>query len=63
MMIGTSYFVSKQAALKYYAYERATMVDINRKIDEGLIHIGKPELKPGQILSIIDDGTRYAVQE
>jgi hypothetical protein len=62
MTTGTSHFVSKAAALRYFAYENATMASIERKIAEGSIHIGKPELKPGQRLRVIDGGTRYAVE-
>jgi hypothetical protein len=61
--VGTSHFVSKAAAVRYYAYEHATEADIDRKLAEGLIHIGKPELKPGQRLSTIDNGTRYAIED
>ena len=60
---GTSHFVSYNSALRYFAYENATDTDIDRKIAEGLIQIGKPALKPGQKLSIIDDGTRYAIED
>lgn len=63
MQIGTSYFVSKSAALRYYAYEGATESSIERKLAEGLIHIGKPPLKPGERLLVIDDGTRYAIDD
>jgi hypothetical protein len=60
---GTSHFVSKSAARRYYAYEDAKAADIDRKISEGLIHIGKPALKQGQRLTLIDGGTRYAIVE
>lgn len=63
MRVGTSYFVSKAHAIRYYAYENATDATIERKLAEGLIHIGKPELKPGHRLTVIDDGTRYAIEE
>jgi hypothetical protein len=63
VQIGTSYFITKFAALEYYAYEAATSQDIDRKIAEGLIHIGEPPLKPGQRLTLVDDGLRYGVIE
>lgn len=63
MRIGASYFVSKAAAVRYYAYEGATEATIDRKLAEGLIHIGKPALQPGQRLTTIDNGTRYAVED
>lgn len=58
---GTSYFTNKEMAKRYYAYEAATEADIDRKLEEGLIHIGKPELKPGELLTTIDNYARYAV--
>lgn len=63
MKIGTSYFTSKPAAVLYYEYENASEADIDRKIEEGLIHIGKPPLKPGEILSTIDNYARYATEK
>lgn len=63
MKIGTSYFTSKPAAVLYYAYENATEADIDRKVAEGLIHIGKPPLKPGELLSTIDNHARYATEK
>jgi hypothetical protein len=66
--IGTSYFVSDLAAVEYYrAYENGNTIraaiSVGRKLESGQIHIGKPELKPGQKLSLIDNGTRYMIEE
>lgn len=64
---GTSHFVSHSAAVRYYRdYEGSTAEArkaVDRKLREGEIHIGKPVLKPGQRLSMIDSGTRYAIHE
>lgn len=61
---GTAYFVSREAAVKYYAnYEHDPDHAVTYKLREQSIHIGKPDLKPGQVLSIIDGGLRYAVTE
>lgn len=65
---GTSYFVSKNAAVLYYMpYEGSDWNDaltaVENKLDAGEIHIGKPELKEGQRLVVIDEGTRYAIEE
>lgn len=61
---GTAHFVSHEAAVSYYdAYEDDPARAVETKLREGSIHIGKPELKPGQTLSVIDDGTRYAITE
>jgi len=65
MRVGTSYFVSKTKAIRYYRdYEgEQAKRAVERKIEAGEIHIGKPDLKPGQRLSIIDSGTRYAIED
>jgi len=65
MTYGTSYFVSHAAAVRYYrAYEGAgAKRAVERKLSEGSIHIGKPALKPGEVLSVIDNGTRYQIRE
>lgn len=69
MRIGTSHFVSRLKAIRYYSdyevfggvHNAANLVDC--KIAEGDIHIGAPSLKPGQRLTVIDNGTRYAIEE
>lgn len=65
MRIGTSYFVSRHSALRYYASQEvdATLAMIDRKIADGEIHIGKPDIGPWQRLVVIDHGTRYAIEE
>lgn len=67
VITGTSYFVSRSAAIEYYGYEggtyRALGIAVDRKIAEGAIHIGKPEIKKGQKLILIDGGTRYAIED
>lgn len=63
LTIGTSYFVSKMHALRYYDHEGATLNDIAIKEAEGLIHIGKPPIRPGDRLVLLDDGARYGIEE
>lgn len=64
MSYGTCYFVSREAAIKYYReYEHDPARAVAIKLSEGSIQIGKPILRAGQTLVIIDDGTRYAVEE
>jgi hypothetical protein len=69
MRYGTSHFVSKDSAMRYYAYENPSASyserrnAIERRLAEGAIHIGEPTLKPGERLLVIDDGTRYAIAE
>lgn len=63
MKTGTSHFVNKPAAVRYYRnYEYPNAVKaVERKIAEGEIHIGQPTLKPGETLNVIDNGTRYQI--
>lgn len=69
MKTGTCYFPSYGAAMRYYrpyyAYihkytrTRALRRGIDQKLNSGEIHIGKPDLKPGETLSIEDN--RYHI--
>ena len=72
--IGTSYFPFKEAAIDYYRphgytrMEGKVQVDdtenaVNRKIEEGLIHIGKPPLKDNETLKVVNEhpGFRYYI--
>jgi hypothetical protein len=65
MATGTAHFVSIDKAAQYYRdYDHNDgYATVRRKLKEQSIHIGKPELKPGQKLHIIDNGTRYAIEE
>lgn len=64
MRFGTSYFVSRHAAERYYsAYEDDAPRAVARKLAAGEIHIGKPSLKPGQRLSVIPGEGRYQIEE
>ena len=61
MIVGTSYFVSFDAACRYYARQHETATQVAAKLAEGLINIGRPPLKPNQHTCLLDGGTRYAV--
>ncbi len=65
MRYGTSYFVSRAAAIRYYRdYGYDNVADaVARKLREGEIHIGKPPLKAGQRLGVTDGGKRYEIIE
>lgn len=60
---GTAHFVSRAAAISYYAEYGNDVAEIDRKLAEGEIHIGKPSTKPGERLSLIDEGRRYAIHD
>ena len=65
IVTGTSYFPSRDHAARYYKpYAKIENPDhwltelsqlVNRKIEAGEIHIGKPELKPGQRAFVQDN--------
>lgn len=61
MTYGTSNFVSLSAAVRYYKDYGYDKADVQRKIREGEIHIGKPSLKPGERLGLTDGGKRYTI--
>ena len=65
MRWGTSFFVSRAAAVRYYrAYEgKDAEKAVARKLREGEIHLGVPHTKVGERLHIIDGGTRYEIEE
>lgn len=63
MIYGTSHFVSMWHAGRYYAAYGWNMPDVEYKLAQGQIHIGKPALKPGEVLTVIDGGARYAITD
>lgn len=65
MTYGTSHFVSKQAAVRYYrpyGYSQTERA-VERKIAEGEIHIGEPTLKANQSTYVDADEGRYFIEE
>lgn len=63
MRYGTSYFPSIEHAQRYYKPYGFDAAAVDRKLAEGEIHIGEPPLKAGQSLYLIDNFTRYAIDE
>lgn len=67
IFVGTSHFVSKSAAMRYYKdYNPGNTREdmrriVDRKLSEGDIHIGPPALAANEVLSTIDGNTRYAI--
>ena len=60
--IGTSYFVSREAAFAHYALQGEDESFVSDRIADGVIKIGKPAILTGERLLIIDDGRRYAIE-
>lgn len=61
-VIGTCYFVSLAAAVRYYHdYEHDAESAVKKKLAEGSIHVGKPALKIGQTLKLNTEEGRYFI--
>ena len=62
---GTAHFVSKAKAVQYYRdYEGNNAKEaVERKLAAREIAIGPPALPANGRLLIIDNGTRYAIEE
>ena len=60
---GTSHFESRAAAIRYYRPYGYTAASVERKIVEGEIHIGPPEAKPGQTVTLNREEGRYFIEE
>ena len=64
MRTGTSYFPNIEAAEKYYAdYEDEPTIVVQVKLEEGLINIGIPPVKPGQKAILDKEEQRYFIEE
>lgn len=62
-IIGTSHFINRLAAISYYeAYEEDALQAVARKIGAGEIHIGPPQVRPGETLKVNREEGRYFIQ-
>jgi hypothetical protein len=59
LKIGTAHFISRAAANRYYRDYGYSPRDVERKLAEGEIHIGRPVPKAGQSVGVIPDEGRY----
>lgn len=59
---GTSYFVNFASAVRYYKPYGYDKQGVHGLKVAGLIHLGKPELKEGEKLILLDDNTRYGIK-
>ena len=60
MIIGTAYFPTLIAAIRYYR-PHYNIEEVQRKVKDGEIIIGKPKIKDGEKLILLDDRTRYGI--
>jgi hypothetical protein len=61
-IVGTSHFVSRKAAIRYYRdyHYPNTEAAVDRKLADGEISLGKPETKPDEDLFVREG--RYHIQ-
>ncbi|WP_018609546.1 hypothetical protein [Uliginosibacterium gangwonense] len=57
--VGTSHFVSQDAAIKYYSEQFVDEAGVKQKLEAGEIHIGAPHTEQGQIAKLDMDGRYY----
>lgn len=62
MNIGTCYFPSRNSAIHYYKSQLFDAIEVDRKIAEGEIIIGKPPVNRDQFLLVNKEG-RYVLCE
>lgn len=60
---GTPNFVSGRAAIKYYKSQGADSAEVKRKIKDGEIFIGKPEVPEGMKLMVNKEEGRYILSD
>lgn len=61
-ILGTHYFVSEAAALRYYADYGETYSSVRRMMCDGDIALGEPPVLAGGRLVLIDGETRYGIE-
>jgi hypothetical protein len=62
IIIGTAYFRSRAAAVRYYARQHVDAVNVDRKITAREIHIGKPPVLAGDKVTLIPGEGRYQIE-
>lgn len=62
IVTGTCHFVSRRAAITYYARQGDDADEVRKKLDEGAIHLGPPNVKPHQKWRVNHQG-RYEITE
>lgn len=59
---GTSYFPTKATADDYYRPYGFDAAGVQRKIDEGEIHLGLPPVAEGERIVMVDEDLRYGIR-
>lgn len=58
---GTNHFTATRCALAYYRGQGYDAEEVQEKLEDGEIVIGRPQAKPGQSVKIDSDG-RYWIE-
>lgn len=61
LVTGTCWFVSRKHAARYYEFAGG-MSAVVTKLRENEIKIGRPALREGERLVLLDGGTRWGVE-
>ena len=59
--MGTCYFLSRNAAFRYYRSQEVCAEDVKERIDEGSINIGQPHVKDGERLVLNQEEGRWMI--
>ena len=59
---GTSHFVTREAAIRYFAGYHYSADDVDWKIATGRIHIGPPTAGPGDTVTLDASEGRYLIR-
>jgi hypothetical protein len=60
--VGTANFMSRRHAIKYYKDHECDLKEVNRKLDDGEIIIGRPARELGTLITVDVDG-RYHLRD
>ena len=60
---GTPNFVNKRAATNYYKSQGYDLAEVNRKLRDGEIFIGKPVVPKGMTLKVNREEGRYVLSD
>ena len=63
MLRGTCYFQDRFSLIHYYCKQGFGVEEVNEKLENGEVKIGKPKLKDGEVLEIIPGEGRYAIRD
>ena len=63
MIVGTNHFISLYHAYKYYRTQQVDSIQVNEKIKNGEIKIGRPDTRPDERIVLLDENCRYGIND